>query len=307
MKNRGFVSRKIGNKIVTAIVTCSAAVALVIGCITIISSSRIIKQDAKTNLSLIAQNKANEFNVTIFNVESSMHSLSTTINSTVQIEKLEHDTNYIKDYQAEIEEIVKGFGENTEGAMGVYFYFNPDVTKGVYGAWLSNEKNNGTFVEQALGTMDEFSPDNEEMEWYYKPANAKKPVWLEPYVDPELNIPMISYVMPVYKDNILIGVAGMDINFEYFQKAVKSTKIYDNGNVALVNQNYDFLVYPENSQKSSNFFTKVKSKLLSLYRKKPDAVTQASEQADDTNFSKMKKWKYGTSGRGNEQKSVWNY
>ena len=67
-------------------------------------------------------------------------------------------------------------------------------------------------------------------------------MWLDPYIDPVLKINMISYVVPMYKDNILIGVVGMDIDFSYFDKTISDTKVYDTGYASLLDGKYDVLV-----------------------------------------------------------------
>lgn len=293
MRKMRFLDRKIKGKIKLAIVACSVIMTLLVGGVSIFNSSRIIKQEATKNLSLIAENKVKEFDSIITNVESSGNGLAAIINSTLDAGKMSTDKNYLKDYQDRIENIVKGFGESTEGAMSVYFYANPDLTKEVYGSWFADEKNDGTLTSQPLGELQDFTPDNKDMEWYYKPINAKKALWLDPYVDPDLNISMISYVVPIYKNDVLIGVAGMDVRFDRFEQVIKSTHIYDTGNVALVNQNFDFLVLPEIKHNSNiGFIEKIKSKYFDKKventngNASTDTVAQASQNSENANASK---------------------
>ncbi|TDT62757.1 methyl-accepting chemotaxis protein [Fonticella tunisiensis] len=288
MRKKKFINGKVKNKITSAIVACSIISTLLVGGVSLASSSRIIKLQAEKNLSLIAENKANEFNAMISRVENSVQTLAATINSSIDIEKFDRGESYIEDYERSIEKIVKGFAETTDGAIGAYFYINPELTKGVYGVRFVDEKNDGKFVAQPLETIDEFTPENKDMYWYYATVKAKKALWLDPYVDSQFNVYMISYVVPIYKNEILAGVVGMDINFDNFRRIVKSTDIYDTGNVALVNQKYDFLVPPSIKHKgNTGFFERIKAKYFDKKVEKVDSVAQASQQGGNGNFAEM--------------------
>jgi methyl-accepting chemotaxis protein len=217
---------------------------LPVGIVNSIVGNNIMEKEGVDKLLLTAQSKTNEFDKTIINVQSSVEDLATPLYSGLDLEKLKTDPNYIVNYSNNMQAIVKRFGETTEGAMGSYFYFAPELTGGVYGAWYSKTKTNGNFEAQPLGTLNQFTPTNKDMNWYYKPIQAHKGVWLDPYLDPDLKITMISYVIPMYKDNILVGVVGMDIDFSYLKKTLSETKVYDTGYASLFNEKYNVLVNP---------------------------------------------------------------
>jgi methyl-accepting chemotaxis protein len=289
MGKRSFKNQGIKAKIILSIVACTTLITLIVGGSSIYNSSKIIKQQSINNLSLIADTKTQEFNVIINTVENAVSNLSATITSSFDINKLDKDVEYIKQSQERIGKLVKSFGEVSDGTMSVYFYINPEFTKGVYGSWFVDEKNDGKFVPQPLGTLEDFTPGNEDMAWYYEPVNAKKALWLDPYVDPNLNISMISYVMPIYSGDNLLGVVGMDVEFSYFQNAIKSTKIYDTGYVALVNKHYDFLVAPSvNHSIEPNLIEKVKTMFKKSEPKEADTATNASQSStSENNFATM--------------------
>lgn len=200
----------------------------------------MMEKEAKDKLLLTAQSKTNEFDKTIMRVQNSVENLATSLYSGLDLERLKTDPNYLSNLQV----IVKRFGETTQGAMGSYFYFAPELTGGVYGSWYSKTKTDGDFEPQPLGYLNEFTSTNEDMNWYYKPIQAHKGVWLDPYVDPDLKVTMISYAVPMYKNNILVGVVGMDIDFSYFNKTVSETKIYDTGYASLFDEEYNVLASP---------------------------------------------------------------
>lgn len=237
-------SKKISSKIVAAIVICSTIIALLVGGISIFKSSELIKNEAEQKLLLLAKSNASEFDITIARVESSVQGLSKTAEGTFNIEAAKVDPSYMNNYQASIEEITKKLGEITQGGMSSYVYINPELSGGVYGAWFADKANNGNFEKLPLGDISEFTEANEDLAWYYAPIQAGEPLWLEPYIDADLNIEMISYVVPMYKDKTLIGVAGMDINFEVLKKQINDLKVYDTGFLALLDKDFNFLIRP---------------------------------------------------------------
>lgn len=252
MKNKLSFTKSITFKIVSAFVVFSVLIAVSVGIVSIISSKTTTQNGANEKLLLLTTNKSQEFNLTIKSIEGSVNNLSISLLSMIDLSKLKNDPNYAKQYENSIQELVKKFAETTEGTLSVYFYLNPDFTKGLYGAWYaSDDKNGKSFTSHALGNIEEFKPDNKDVEWYYKPVNAKKALWLEPYVDPDLKVKMISYVVPIYKNSELIGVTGMDINFDYFKKAVSETKIYKTGYSALLDKNHNFLIHPTFKQEDN--------------------------------------------------------
>jgi methyl-accepting chemotaxis protein len=236
--------KKLSQKIVLAIMACCTAVALLVGGTSILKSSQLIQKEARDKLLLLVENHAKEFNTTLSEVECAVQGLAAAASASFQLEEAKADPGYGAQYQQSIEEMTKKFGELTKGGMSAYVYINPELTNGVYGAWYADTSNSDTFEKQQLRTLDTFKESNPSMAWYYKSVQEGKPLWLEPYVDEALDIEMVSYVVPMYQGSTLIGVAGIDINFDYFKKDVLETRIYEKGYLALLNSDYTFLVRP---------------------------------------------------------------
>lgn len=74
--------------------------------------------------------------------------------------------------------------------------------------------------------------------WYYLPIENKAPLWMSPYLNENVNVYMISYVVPIYaEDGTSIGIIGMDIDFNQVTKIVDSVSIYDTGYAFLTDSN----------------------------------------------------------------------
>lgn len=300
--------RKIGNKIVAAIVICCILVAVSIGGTSIIKSSQIIQQEAEDKLQLLVENQANKFDTTIAEVEGSVEGLAAAANTAFDLNAAKTDPNYIAKYQTNLEGITEEFAKIAKGGMGAYVYINPEISKTLCGAWFADTANNKTFEKQDIGTIDEFTPDNEDMAWYYEPVKAGKAVWLEPYVDPDIHVGMISYVVPMYRDGTLIGVAGMDINFDLFVKDINNTKVYDSGYIALLDKDFNFLVRPSFKQDENSKSNEPAADAAS--QASPSAATAAgSPEGDKVNLATTDNgaMKHLTEEIGKSQSGLVNY
>jgi methyl-accepting chemotaxis protein len=254
--------KKISSKIIIAIVLCSSILTLSVGLISMYRSSQLLKNGAKSDLLLQAKVSSSSLNQTALMVENAVNNMSTAISATSDTSKM-HDEKYIEQYQTTIEHIIKKFGEDTSGAEGAYFYINPEFTGGVYGAWYAEDKDNN-FVKQPLGTMSDFNNKSDPgMDFYYDAVKAGKAIWFEPYVDPDLNISIITYSKPVYINNKLLGVAAMDIKFDNFRNVVNNVKIYSSGYAFLLDKNFNFLAN-KSTNNSGNLAKIDNGKLKSL-------------------------------------------
>lgn len=63
--------------------------------------------------------------------------------------------------------------------------------------------------------------DLEHVGWYYIPVQNKQATWMEPYLNSNINVYMISYVVPIYVDGESIGIIGMDIDFSEFEDTLE--------------------------------------------------------------------------------------
>ena len=240
-------------KIFSAIVICSILISLLIGFVSISNSTNVAETNSREKLTLICQNKTNELNGTISKVEQSVNTLGKIVLDNLDdVNKFSTDAQYVQNYQERIESIAKQFGENTEGAMTFYIRFNPKITQPTSGVFYSKPNEKGNFEKLIPTDFSKYDPsDTEHVGWYYIPVNAKKPTWLDPYLNSNINVYMVSYVVPLFKDGQSIGIVGMDIDFKNIQSIVGNTKVYDSGYAFLLNGKYDVMAHPELSVKDN--------------------------------------------------------
>ena len=153
---------------------------------------------------------------------------------------------YFNDYENNLAKQIMSLGESNKGISGLYINFDPSFTSGEQAfdvSYTYDEQKKEGSVDTNYYKVEDYKEDNNDMTWYYDAVKAKKSIWTKPYVDPSVdNLNMISYTMPIYSNNELIGVVGVDISFEELKKIILSTEVYDTGNAFLLSDDYSFIV-----------------------------------------------------------------
>ena len=116
-----------------------------------------------------------------------------------------------------------------DGIDTFYLHFNVDNVQND-GFWYIKNAKTGSYDSVKIVDVTKYDSTNEgRTRWYYKPVEAGEAVWLSPYLNENISVYMISYCMPVYSYGKLVGVVGIDINFESIKELVKGMTIYKTG------------------------------------------------------------------------------
>jgi methyl-accepting chemotaxis protein len=235
--------RKISSKIIASIVICCIFLASSIGGISIIRSKSVIKKEAEKNLASMAENYARKFNEKVLKIEDATNALEAVLRSTMDLNKVKKDSNYMTGYQNMLDPIIKKIIEATEGTTGGYVFFDPKLTGDVYQVWYSDSTGKGKFELQPLWNKDMFDENNENMAWYYKAIKEKKGVWSKPYKSNAIDQILISYTKPIYFGDEVVGVVGADLAFDQLKNEILASNVYDNGHAFVLNEDFDFIVH----------------------------------------------------------------
>ncbi|QXM06592.1 methyl-accepting chemotaxis protein [Crassaminicella indica] len=237
--------KKISTKIILTVVICSVLMAAFITTISLNKSTKVIVNEIEKNLSLKSENISSYFNSTISTVEMNVNNLESALAVSFDKSKM-NDPNYYKEYTDHVSLTVKDFGEYSKGITASYFILNPELTKNIYNILYADQEGNGEFIkiEGDIYTIEDFNPDNELLSWYYDPIKLKKGIWSDIYIDSLTKKEIITYSTPVFVDDILIGVVGVDFDCDIFKNKINNIKLYDTGYAFLLNEKYDYIIHP---------------------------------------------------------------
>ncbi len=135
---------------------------------------------------------------------------------------------------------------NIKNATSAYLRYNPELTPPTSGLFISKNPETGEFQNMAPTDLSKYdSSDTEHVGWYYQPTKVGKPTWLLPYQNKNINVYMISYVVPLAKFDQDIGIIGIDLDFSNIIKFVSSIKVYQTGYAFLEDENGKIIVHPK--------------------------------------------------------------
>lgn len=218
-------------KLIASILICSLFTSVLIGVLVISNSARTAGKDAMTKMQLTGQKKAEEINSTIQKIEQSVDTLSEVAMSNFDYDSFRQSKDYADTYTETVQQAVLDFANHTNGAVTVYLRYNPNYsnpTSGIFAQRQSLDSDLQCLTPTDFSMYDE--SDVEHVGWYYLPVQAKEAIWMSPYMNENINIYMISYVVPLFaEDGTSIGVVGMDIDFSQITDLVDETKVYQSG------------------------------------------------------------------------------
>ncbi|WP_244833982.1 methyl-accepting chemotaxis protein [Clostridium sp. BJN0001] len=240
-------------KIFISIFLCSMVTALLIGGFSIANARNSAINDSKNMLSLMTENKTEELNQKILGIEQSVNTLTNIAKTEIDdLNKFKTDPEYVKDYQKKMERSSIECANNTKGAISFYIRFNPEYTEPTSGLFYSRDSENSEFKKLTPTDFSKYDKDDiEHVGWYYEPVKAKKAIWMSPYLNSNLNIYMVSYVVPIIKNGENVGVVGMDIDFDAISSVAKETKAYNSG-YAFITDNKGNIMYHPNLDINQN-------------------------------------------------------
>lgn len=237
--------KSIQTKFICLILGCVLLCSAVIGGAGILSSQQVIDRNSTLLMNRICSEKALELDALLSRVEQSVKTLAVyTADQLESGELLKTDAAYMEEYTKKLESVAVSTADNTEGALAVYVRYNPDFAPPTSGLFWSKSGRNEHFQPLIPTDLSSYDPSDEEhVGWYYLPVNAGKAIWMEPYLNQNINVRIISYVNPIYKNNETIGVVGMDIDFSIVEKLVSNIDVYESGFAFLLNDSAEVMYH----------------------------------------------------------------
>ena len=224
--------KSIKTKIIIGIILCSLLTAAIISILVIANSTKVTQADAIETMNYRATAVTNELNSKIDCVEQSVNTLATIAMSRMSTNRFVADKNYADSFTGWVIDDVFRFAESTDGVITCYIRYNPEYSNPTSGLFLTRNSLSDPFESVTPTDFSMYEPgDVEHVGWYYIPVQNGAPMWMDPYLNSNINVYMISYVVPLYaEDGTSIGIVGMDVAFSELTDMVDAIKIGRHGN-----------------------------------------------------------------------------
>ena len=221
--------KSIQAKILTVIISAMLILGVSISAISVIYISSILNDDSDMITQSVADTEALRINGVLNEIEATVKIMEYHVISSVDVEALS-DVDYRNEYLEKVKESFYSIVENAPNTTAFYLRLSPELTDNLSGFYVSCLAGGNHFFEMDVTDLDgwETAP-REEVCWFSEPRNAGEPTWVLPYLNPNSEINMVSYVIPVFIDRVFIGVVGIDLEFAIITDIIDEVTVYDNG------------------------------------------------------------------------------
>lgn len=222
--------KSIRMKITVAIVVCSLITASIISLLSISDTRELSDAAAEKELVLTCEKTGEEIDALISRIEQSVDTISDIALDRLEFSEFKNDIDYVNNYTNELLDDFFTFAGHTDGAITAYIRYNPEFTEPTSGIFLTRNDTESAFDSVTPTDFSMYDPgDLEHVGWYYLPVANKAPLWMDPYLNANINVYMISYVVPLYENGTSIGILGMDIDFGQLTALVDDAIVFDSG------------------------------------------------------------------------------
>ena len=198
--------RSLQSKFLALTVGCVLLSALALGYVGFLYTHKLVNEDSAQFMNLFCEDKAEEINATLTSIEQSVNMIQDyTIEQYGELGKNGMDKDNTDVLVKKVQEVALHTVKNTEGSRGVYMRVNPELAGPQTGFfWYKDE--NGEVTEDSLVDFSKYAQDDKEhVNWYYEALEKEEAFWMEPYDNKNKNDWIISYVVPIYRNEDFIA------------------------------------------------------------------------------------------------------
>ncbi len=222
-------------------IVLSITLTFLITSISLLSQShKLLNQNYKNIITLESERKNLELNYFFNSAENLAKQYQSYILENLDEKKLLTDSEYEKQFMAELAKVMSASAVSQKGVVSTFFrlemeQFGPNRGIFLIGGYQKS------FVSVRTTDLSKFSPtDTEHVGWYYLPIWNKSPVWTSPYENENIRQKTISYSIPVYKNEKLLGIVGIDLSLGIVEELVNSIHI-DNALGLLIGKEHNLI------------------------------------------------------------------
>ncbi|MBQ8194376.1 MAG: diguanylate cyclase [Oscillospiraceae bacterium] len=239
--------KSIQSKFILLILVGVILSSVLIGGIGIYSYNIGANNESAEKLNMLAEYNASEINGIMGRIEQSVEVIAGCAEEFVADPARLSDPAYFNEYMDYLRPIMLNAAYATDDSVSVYIRLNPEISTSNAGLFYIRKRTDTYFSLEPNTDISIYERDDiEHVGWWYIPVenalNGQPATWMRPYLNKNIDIYMISYVVPIFCGDELLGIVGMDIDFTMLQELVDSLHIYDTGFAYLAEEDDNFTI-----------------------------------------------------------------
>lgn len=206
---------------------------------------------AEERLELLHESKIQQLDSDLFDISHGIDVFAESVSFAVKSPHLLKNHEFNEEVNRQIMARLIPVCSGMKGVCNAYLRFNPDICgSGTEGFFLSLGEM-GVKRLPVTNISDYNRGDIEHVGWYYIPEEKRVAVWLDPYRNENVGTYMFSYVVPVFSQNVFIGVVGIDIDLTKFIEKIEEFPVFDCGKTFLIDRSGTLLTKYNPEEKKS--------------------------------------------------------
>ena len=171
-----------------------------------------------------------------------------TISSYAEADLAAVDLRELGGHLERVRDLFEKTANNTEGILTYYYRIDPEISTTDKGFWYVDLDGTG-FQEHTVTDLTLYdTQDQSDLVWFTVPKATGSSIWLPPYFTENLDVYVLSYNTPIYKDDTFIGVIGIELDYTTISEPVSHITLYENGYAFLNDQEGNIIYHPRMSQ-----------------------------------------------------------
>ena len=242
----------------------------------------------KSNLtySLSTTNSLYKLNGILSNLEKSVSILASTAEESFSADYINKE-KLLDGYLNSFDGLLRQTTLKTDLVEGSWIQLNPEISLNrgsYYSSWFHYQGKNLIKHPKIQRELTEESDP-----YYFQPAKTGKPNWTDVYIDPFINVDMITYSIPIYKNRILIGVAGADLSLQGLNSILAQIHSkYSGSEIFLINGNFKIIsLFPYDKNKINKNLFDFNKNLLPLKNRLKEKDTPGNIDYRERNENKI--------------------
>ncbi len=217
-------------KFLITVISAMLAVTLLIGGLSVYEIDRFVQNQTDDLTAATCSKEAAQINNLFDDMEKSVSIIASYVLDFVKTKEDITDRSKQNEIITQTEEMFGDVEKHTESVIAYYFRLNPLISTGTTGFFYSKINGGENYVRLEPTDLTLYNKaDTEHVGWFWQPYENQKPTWLMPYQNHNNNTLMISYVVPLFYEDLFIGVVGMDFDYTFLTDLVHQIKIYEHG------------------------------------------------------------------------------
>ncbi len=225
----------------TLLTVCAIVAAMTIATLLGVFAIRNIgNSDSDQKLLLLCETGEKDLNYYFNSVEKYV----STVSSYAESDLKETASGQMSQHLERVKDFFSKIIYQSTDVLTYYYRIDPSVSSTDQGFWYVNLDGNG-FQEHEVTDITGYDTENtSELVWFTVPKATGKAIWLPPYITDNLGVRVISYNIPIFRNDRFIGVIGIEIDYSTMAREVDHITLYHDGYAFINDENGSIIYHP---------------------------------------------------------------